>query len=1209
MMMLVIIATAFPGIGLAQAGAIDPSFNPIDIGNNNGDGAQNTTCAVLQPDGKVVIAGLFNQYNGMDRARIARTLPDGTIDLSFDPGTGFNSNVNKVILQSDGKIIAVGDFTSFNGTPCGRIARLNTNGTLDPSFSTGTGFAYTVYDVALQTDGRIIAVGNFWDFNGVARKNIARLNTDGTLDPSLAPGTGFNYYVNAVAIQADGKIIAAGDFGSFNGTPLNRIARLNADGTLDGSFSIGTGFNASVYGLTIQPDGSVLVGGGFTVYNGTTRNGIARLSTNGVLDGSFNPGTGVNGAVYKMVLRPDGRVLIGGGYTIYNGTPRSSIAQILANATLDPSFDPGIGTNSGVGYMLLQPDGRAVIGDINTEYDGHPMRGPCRILANGNFDPSYNSGTGANGTVKAMARQVDGRILIGGQFTKWNGTVRRRLARLNADGTLDPSFGAMNGLSSSNDEVGAIAVLPSGRILVAGQFNAYDGTSVGGIVRLMPDGTLDPTFNPGGTGFDSYDVRCFALQPDGRILVGGYFFNYNGSNAPRIVRLNADGSYDPTFLPGTGPNGHVIAMVLQPDGRIIAGGCFNTVNAIPSNFICRLNADGSLDPSFVVGSGFNSCVYALDPVGNGQVIAGGFFDTYNGSACPRIARLNANGTNDITYNVGSGFTGGAVNALLKQSDGKLFAAGNFTAFNGIPQARLARLRTDGILDTEFDPGTGFPTQAVNALALQPDYKLLAAGSFTSYNGTGRNRVARIFTGIPCTQTVTIEMGTDGGGLRWAFHDAGTAAVVASSPGYPAYEYPTASPDYAETTCLPDGEFYFVFEDEDCDGIVNGGYIVRVGGKRVIDNRNNLNNGCPSAIAGNTGVNVPVGNDRLISQSCDRMELRRGVNASCSDRLTADNTPNGTSGNVYQFWIYEPNGGLSIRYPANGPGSNQVSMAALPSLAEGTMYNVRVRTRIAPGQWRAWGSACRMRIDNTLGQCGAAALVDDLSNANHSCGKSITLPAGNSSGAANRVVCMPVTRYNNNCVNVQANKYQFRFRIPAENVVIVRNSNTNFTHMHTSDGFAECKTYEVEVRASFNSGSTWCRGGVDPVDDLTPWGKVCEVYTGGCDEEFVGNHHMLGAGQSEQSEGLKIYPNPNRGDQLFLSVDAIAEGVNTVSVDIYDTFGKHVSARTIAVQSLGSGSGGFINTVLELNGELATGLYMVHITAGDAVYTERLVIQP
>ncbi|MBK7382176.1 MAG: T9SS type A sorting domain-containing protein [Flavobacteriales bacterium] len=453
-------------------------------------------------------------------------------------------------------------------------------------------------------------------------------------------------------------------------------------------------------------------------------------------------------------------------------------------------------------------------------------------------------------------------------------------------------------------------------------------------------------------------------------------------------------------------------------------------------------------------------------------------------------------------------------------------------------------------------------------------------------------------GTPCTETVTIETGTDGGGYRWTLRSSLNNAIVQSSTGYPAYESPLASPDYTETTCLPDGEFYFVFEDEDCNGIANGGYIVRVSGKRVIDNRNNINNGCTSEVAGNTGVNVPVGNDRLISASCDRLELRRGVNANCSDRLTADDTPNGTSGNVYQFWIYEPNGGLSIRYPANGPGSNQVSMANLPSLVSGTMYNVRVRTRISPGVWRAWGSACRMKIDNMLGQCGAAGLVDDPSNANHSCGKTVTLPPNNSSSAANRVVCMPVTRYNNNCVNAQANKYQFRFRLPAENVVIVRNSNTNFTHMFTSSGFETCKTYEVEVRASFDGGATWCRGGVDPINDLTPWGPVCEVYTGGCDEEIVGNTRV-----AADAGTTHLYPNPNRGDHLFLNLDAIEEGVNTVSVDIYDTFGKRVSTRTLAVQD------GFINTVLELNGELATGLYMVHVTAGDAVYTERLVIQP
>ncbi|MBL0128727.1 MAG: T9SS type A sorting domain-containing protein [Flavobacteriales bacterium] len=436
---------------------------------------------------------------------------------------------------------------------------------------------------------------------------------------------------------------------------------------------------------------------------------------------------------------------------------------------------------------------------------------------------------------------------------------------------------------------------------------------------------------------------------------------------------------------------------------------------------------------------------------------------------------------------------------------------------------------------------------------------------------------------------------DGDGLSnvgWTLYVQGTSTVAASG----GHVYPAGSNQ--EAICVADGCYHLVVTDDGGDGIAGGGYLLRItNGPRVIDDRSNFSSGSVSAIMNNGGFCVPMGNDRLISQSCDRMELRRNVNGLCNDRLTADNTPNGTSGNVYQFWIFDPNGSLSLRYPPNGPGSNQVSMANLPSLVEGTMYNVRVRTRISPGVWREWGSTCRMKIDNTLGQCAAAFLVDDPSNANHSCGKSIILPVSNSTGAANRVVAMPVTRYNNNCVNAKANKYQFRFRIPAENVVIVLNSNNNFTHLLTSGGFEACRTYEVEVRASFNGGSTWCRGGADPYGDLTPWGDICEVYTDGCGS---GELHLAAAGTND---GLRMYPNPNRGDQLFLSLDEIQEGVETVSVDIYDAFGKRVSARTITVND------GFINTVLELNGELASGLYVVNITAGNAVYTERLVIQP
>ena len=250
-----------------------------------------------------------------------------------------------------------------------------------------------------------------------------------------------------------------------------------------------------------------------------------------------------------------------------------------------------------------------------------------------------------------------------------------------------------------------------------------------------------------------------------------------------------------------------------------------------------------------------------------------------------------------------------------------------------------------------------------------------------------------------------------------------------------------------------------------------------------------------------------------------------------------------------------------------------------------MYNVRVRTRISPGVWREWGDACRLMINNAQGQCKLSGLVNDLTNSNYCCGKTITLPVGNQgNGWANHLVAWPVVRYNNNCENVTATKYQFRFRIPAEAVTIVLNSPTNVRYMTAAAGFANCKTYTVEVRASFDGGSTWCN-----------YSEACNVFTGGCANG--GNENHVSAGPQ-----LQLYPNPNRGDQLFIDLHEIDQTVTTVSVDIYDAFGRRVMARTIPAQD------GFLNTILDLDGQMSAGVYVVNITAGEASFTERLVIQ-
>ncbi len=461
-------------------------------------------------------------------------------------------------------------------------------------------------------------------------------------------------------------------------------------------------------------------------------------------------------------------------------------------------------------------------------------------------------------------------------------------------------------------------------------------------------------------------------------------------------------------------------------------------------------------------------------------------------------------------------------------------------------------------------------------------------------------------GTPCTQTVTLTFQADGfSGIRWALRQQVTNILVQSSPGYPAYDFPPPSNNYTYTTCLPNGQYYVVVEDDACNGIVNGGYIVQVGGTRVIDNRNNFLNGCISQISGGQGFGIPVGNDRLIGASCDRLDLRRGASGTCSDVLTADLTPNSTPNNVFQFWFYDPNGTLSLRWPANNAGLNQVNMFSLPSLVEGKLYNVRVRTQISPGNWREWGPACRVMINNALGQCPQTQLQDEAGT-QFSCGA--TKPMGNST--PNLVYAKPRSRKTGTCANQQANKYQFRFRIPSEGVVIVKNgvSSNPWTYLNNTGILATplpnattvlqpCKLYEVEARLSFDNGATWCVGtNSDMYTNLTPWGDVCTVFTTcafGMAQQPTG---------TENSSSVKLFPNPNDGSQLTLTMPHVEEGVNTVSVDIYDAYGKRVAARTIAVQD------GFLNTVLDLNGELANGMYMVSITAGTALHNERLVIQ-
>jgi uncharacterized delta-60 repeat protein len=407
---IVLIFTLLVGVALlsssvpvdAAGGNLDPSFDP-------GTGADDVVYSItLQPDGKIIIGGSFSHYNGISRNNIARLNPDGSLDAAFNPGTGPENNnpgtnhfVRAIALQPDGKIIIGGNFISYNGTSRNSIARLNSDGSLDPTFDPGTGPLGSVRTITLQPDNKIIVGGDFRAFNGANHTDIVRLNSNGSLDTTFT-GTGADDFLHCtfcppagvytIALQPDGKIVIGGGFISYNGIARSHIARINPDGSLDTTFDPGTGTGNATYvsATALQPDGRIVIVGGFSTYSDVQRNNIARLNSNGSLDTSFDPGTGADKVVYATALEPDGKLIIGGLFTKYNGTAANLIARINSNGSLDTTFDPGTGPSivpvnqynqPFVSVMTLQPDGRVIIGGNFNFYNGTSRNDIARLFA------------------------------------------------------------------------------------------------------------------------------------------------------------------------------------------------------------------------------------------------------------------------------------------------------------------------------------------------------------------------------------------------------------------------------------------------------------------------------------------------------------------------------------------------------------------------------------------------------------------------------------------------------------------------------------------------------------------------------------------------------------------------------------------------------------------------------------------------------------
>lgn len=696
-----------------------------------------------QPDGKILVSGTFNSFNGTPCNPLVRLNEDGTLDTSFTTGSGFNSSVLAMAVQPDGKILVGGYFASYNGNPAYRLARLNADGTFDSSFDAGNIFneaGFLVSVIAIQTNGKIVVGGDFYEIiysegnANVINSRLLRLNEDGSLDTSFNPtGAGLagvgNIPVYAIALQPDGKIVIGGDFESYNGTASPKIARINTNGTFDTSFnSGGAGFNydfATVYSIALQTDGKIVLGGFlFLQYNGTTiNNGVVRLNANGTLDTAFNAGgTGLNNAeCNSVIVLPDGRIVAGGGtFTSYNGTTTNRIVCLNPDGTPDDSFFNAEGFNESVRTISLQPDGKVVIGGDFTVYNGQVNNRIIRLESNGDVQSGFNN------EVLSIVLQDDGKILAGGAFTSYNSNNNTHLIRLNEDGEKDTTFAD----AGFNNNVTSINVQTDGKILTGGNFTTFNGQPKNRLMRLNSDGTMDNSLNI-GTGFNE-KISLILLQPDGKIIAAGDFTTYNGQNRNRIIRLNSNGTVDNSLNIGTGFNSVVLDMVLQSDGKILIAGEFTSYNGQNCNKLVRLNSNGTLDTSFNTGTGFDNLVHSVALQLDGKIVVGGDFIFYNGQARFRIARLNADGTLDPTFNTGTGFDG-SVRKIVLQSNGRIFAGGDFTTFNNQSFGGFVALLPDGTIDGIFNFGNGF-NSTVKSIVVQQDSKILAGGNFMQYDG-------------------------------------------------------------------------------------------------------------------------------------------------------------------------------------------------------------------------------------------------------------------------------------------------------------------------------------------------------------------------------------------------------------------------------------------------------------------------------------------
>ncbi len=637
-------------LGLNADGTVDLAYNAITT-------APALTYLTVQPDGKVLVSGYFNEWApGQSAIGLARLLPNGTLDTAFQAamGLGFNSLVEFVSVQANGTILVGGRFDNVDGNAQSRLARLLPSGAFDATFRPVLPAAsplviLVIVGAVTQPDGKVV-VASFMSPATSAWAPLERRLPSGARDPSFQTGVNFSTYFsyllrsNPLCLLANGKLLVSHAAGSFDGTAVGELVRLTAAGRLDPTFpntlAIQPGIREVDYiepTLTLLPGGQVLAAGTPARFGGDMApTPLARLdSANGGRVAGFAPRIHIAGEIRDVLRQPDGRYVVGGVFTEINGSASPYLARLTAGGAVEPAFTAAAQPDNPVYGLARQADGKLLVGGLFQALAGTVYPGVGRLLPSGGpdpaFQPVFSASTVAYPVVDQVALEPSGNVLLRGRFTTSFAMGNPHLVRLNGQtGQYDANF-SPNYYNADN-----LLVQPDGNILLAGYRVAVAGQGPVSLIRLLPAGAPDPAFTP----FPP-DTRFSALAHDpatGQIYAAGDL-----SAARAVYRFSATGARDLSYASTVPPTSAAVgrSLVLQPNGRLLVGGLFSGSTPTNGYGLVRLLPSGAVDASFAYAAGPGFAVNKVLVQPDGAIVAVGSFTTVGGVPVPGMARLLA----------------------------------------------------------------------------------------------------------------------------------------------------------------------------------------------------------------------------------------------------------------------------------------------------------------------------------------------------------------------------------------------------------------------------------------------------------------------------------------------------------------------------------------------------------------------------------------